>query len=291
MAAATEEEVYAAIGLPWIPPELREDAGELEAALEGRLPELVRLGDVKGDLHCHTRASDGHHTIEALVAAARARGYTYVAVSDHSPSARVAGGLTVDELRAHVRKIRVLQRKHPEIAILAATECDIRADGTLDYPDGVLGELDLVVAAVHSNFKQSKGQMTGRICAALANPYVNILAHPTGRLLGEREPYPVNLEQVFKTAKGHGKAVEINCHPERLDLDDVHARRAGELGVLVAINTDAHMLDHLGNIELGVATARRAWLGTDTVVNTWPTRKLLAWAGAGHGARAATKAR
>ncbi len=287
VAAATEEEVYASVGLPWIPPELREDAGEIEAARAGRLPELVKLADIKGDLHCHTRASDGHHTLEALVAAARARGYDYIAVSDHSPSARVAGGLSADELRVQVRKIRALQRKHPTITIVAATECDIRADGMLDYPDDVLAELDLVVAAVHSDFKQPKAEMTRRICAALANPYVNILAHPTGRLLGERDPYAVDLEKVLKAAKRHGKAVEINAHPDRLDLDDVHARRAGELGVLVAVNTDAHVLDHLANVELGIATARRGWLEAPSVVNTWPIPKLLGWARPGHSGRTA----
>jgi DNA polymerase (family 10) len=218
----------------------------------------------------------------------RARGYAYVAVADHSPSARVAGGLSADELRAQIRKIRGLQRKHPTIAILAATECDIRADGALDYPDEVLAELDLVVAAVHSHFKQPKAEMTRRICAALAHPHVNILAHPTGRLLGERDPYAVDLERVVKAAKRHGKAVEINAHPDRLDLDDVHARRAGELGVLVAINTDSHVLSHLATIELGVATARRAWLGAPSVVNTWPIEKLRGWARPGRGGRSAT---
>jgi DNA polymerase (family 10) len=278
VAAATEEEVYATVGLPWIPPELREDAGEIEAALAGKLPDLVELADIKGDLHCHTRASDGHHTLEALVAAARARGYAYVAVSDHSPSARVAGGLSADELRAQVKRIRALQKRNPSIAVLAATECDIRADGALDYPDAVLAELDLVVAAVHSNFKQPRAEMTRRICAALANPHVSILAHPTGRLLGEREPYAVDLERVLATAKRHGKAVEINAYPRRLDLDDVHARRAGELGILVAVSTDTHVLDHLANVELGVATARRGWLEASSVVNTWPLAKLREWA-------------
>jgi DNA polymerase (family 10) len=278
VAGATEEEVYRAVGLPWIPPELREDAGEVAAAQQGTLPELVTLEDIKGDLHCHTKASDGHQTIEELIAAAERRGYDYVAVSDHSPSARVAGGLAPDELEAHVEKIRSAQAKHPRITVLAGTECDIRPDGSLDYPDRVLARLDLVVVAVHGAFKQSRREMTQRICRALENPHVKILAHPTGRLIGERAPYDVDLDRVFQIAKRLGKAVEINSHPTRLDLNDVHARRARDLGALIAVDTDAHMLDHLDAMELGVATARRAWLGKDQIVNTWPLERLVAWA-------------
>jgi DNA polymerase (family 10) len=287
IAGATEEEVYASVGLPWIPPELREDQGEIEAAQAGRLPVLVELGDIRGDLHCHTDASDGHHSIEALVGAAARRGYRYVAVTDHSHSARVAGGLTAAELADHVRRIRTVARKHPEITVLAGTECDILPDGRLDYPDAVLARLDLVVAAVHSRFKQPRREMTRRLCAALANPHVHVLAHPTGRLMGEREPYDVDLDEVFRTARRHGKVVEINAYPERLDLSDVHARRAHELGVRVAIGTDAHVLDHLGLMELGVATARRAWIGKAEVVNTWPVERLLAWARGQERSRAA----
>jgi DNA polymerase (family 10) len=277
VASATEEEVYAAVGLPWIPPELREDAGEVEAAQKGKLPELVRLEDIKGDLHCHTKASDGHQTIEELVAAAEAHGYDYVAVTDHSPSARVAGGLSAAELDAHVQQIRAAQERHPRIAVLAGTECDIRPDGSLDYADAVLARLDLVVAAVHGGFKQPRREMTRRICRALENPYVNVLAHPTGRLIDERAPYDVDLDQVFRTAKRLGKAIEINSYPTRLDLNDVHARRARDLGALIAVDTDTHMLDHLDAIELGVATARRAWLTKDQIVNTWPLKRLVAW--------------
>ncbi len=285
VAGATEEEVYAAIGLPWIAPELREDTGEVEAAAAGALPELVTLDDIRGDLHCHTRASDGHHTIEEVVAAAERRGYAYVVISDHSESARVAGGLSADELADHVRKIRACARKHPRIRVLAGTECDVLEGGSLDYPDEVLATLDLVVAAVHSRFKQPRRDMTRRLCRALAHPHVHVLAHPTGRLIGEREPYDADLDQVFRVAKRHGKAVEINSHPARLDLDDAHARRARDLGVLIAVNTDTHALDQLAHMELGVATARRAWLSKDLVVNTWPTRTLLAWTRAGAGGR------
>jgi DNA polymerase (family 10) len=277
ISGATEEEVYAAVGLPWIPPELREDAGEIEAALKGELPALVTLDDIRGDLHCHTNASDGHHTIEALVRAAVERGWEYVAVTDHTKSATVAGGLTAEEMLAHARKIRAVAKRFKDITVLAGAECDILPDGSLDYADDVLAELDLVVGAVHGRFKQPKAEMTRRICRALRNRYVSVLAHPTGRLIGERGPYDVDLEQVFRTAREYGKAIEINSHPQRLDLNDVHARRARELGVMVAIDTDAHVLDQLGTMQLGVATARRAWIGKAEVVNALPTKKLLAW--------------
>lgn len=282
LAGASEEEVYAALGLPWIPPELREDAGEIEAALAGRLPALVTLDDIRGDLHCHTKASDGHATIEAVVDAARRRGYDYVVITDHSRSARVAGGLSIAECRAHIARVRAVGRRSKNIVVLAGTECDILPDGSMDYPDSVLASLDLVVAAVHARFRQSRADMTRRLCRALANPHVDVLAHPSGRLLGERDPCDYDLEQVLDTARHHDKALEINAYPTRIDLPDVQARRAHERGVLVAIDTDTHMLDHLAFMELGVLTARRAWIGKPGVVNTWPVKKLLAWA-ARHG--------
>ncbi|HEY7867717.1 MAG TPA: DNA polymerase/3'-5' exonuclease PolX [Methylomirabilota bacterium] len=277
LVSATEEEVYAAVGLPWIAPELREDAGEIDAALQRKLPDLVALEDIRGDLHCHTNATDGHHTIEALVSAAERRGYKYVAVTDHSPSTRVAGGLSAAELAAHVRKIRAVQARHPRITVLAGSECDILPDGSLDYPDRVLAELDLVIASVHAAFKQSRSEMTRRICRALAHPRVHVLGHPTGRLIGERDPYAVDIDEVLRTARRYDKAMEINSYPDRLDLNDAHARRAHELGVRVAVSTDTHMLDHLDFMELGVATARRGWTETPQVVNTWSASKLLAW--------------
>jgi len=277
VAGATEEEVYATVGLPWIPPELRENQGEIEAAREGRLPTLVTADDLRGDLHAHTDWSDGHHALERLVAAADARGYDYVIVSDHSRSLTIAGGLSVDELRAQVRAIRALQPRF-RIRILAGSECDILADGTLDFPDAVLAELDVVLAAVHSRFKQPRAEMTARIVRALANPWVNVLAHPTGRKIGSREPYDVDLEAVLAAAREHGKAVEINASPERLDLSDAQARRAGALGVPVAISTDTHYLGELDNIHLGVAMARRAWLTAADVLNTRGPDALSAWA-------------
>jgi len=278
IAGATEEEVYRAIGLPYIPPELREDAGEIEAALEGRLPNLLELDDLFGDLHAHTNWSDGHHDLEALVEAAHRKGYEYVIVSDHSRSSTVAHGLSEERLIEQIGQIRALNKKYRNFRILAGSECDILADGRMDFPDRVLAQLDIVLCAVHSRFKQGRAEMTARIVKALSNPYVNILAHPTGRLIGERDPYDVDLEAVFAAAKQHGKAVEINAQPSRLDLNDHHARRAKELGVMISIDTDTHFLDQLENMTLGVATARRAWIGKADVVNAMPLEKLLAWA-------------
>jgi DNA polymerase (family 10) len=278
LAGATEEEVYKAIGLPYIPPELREDAGEVDAALEGRLPNLLELDDLRGDLHAHTNWSDGHHELEALVEAAHRKGYEYIIVSDHSRSSTVAGGLSEEKLLEQIGKIRALNKKYRNFRILAGSECDILADGRLDYSDGVLAQLDIVLCAVHSRFKQRRPEMTARIVRALSNPYVNILAHPTGRLIGERDPYDVDLEAVFAAAKQHGKAVEINAQPSRLDLNDHHARRAKDLGVMISIDTDTHFLDQLENMTLGVATARRAWIGKSDVINTMPLDRLLTWA-------------
>jgi DNA polymerase (family 10) len=277
VAGATEAEVYATVGLPWIPPELRENQGEIEAAREGRLPALVTAADLRGDLHAHTDWSDGHHSLERLVAAAEARGYEYVLVSDHSRSLTIAGGLGIDELRAQRAAIRALQPRF-RVRILAGAECDILGDGTLDFPDGVLAELDVVLAAVHSRFKQPRAEMTARIVRALGNPWVNVLVHPTGRLIGSREPYDVDLDAVLAAALEHGKAVEINASPDRLDLSDVHARRAGALGVPVAISTDAHYLRELDNMDLGLAVARRAWLEPGQVLNTRSLHSLLGWA-------------
>jgi DNA polymerase (family 10) len=277
IAGATEEEVYATVGLPWIAPELREDAGEIDAALEGKLPRLLELKDIRGDLHCHTNASDGHHSIEELVTAAERRGYEYVAVTDHSAATRVAGGLTAEELAAHVKRIRAVQARHPRITVLAGSECDILPDGSLDYPDTVLAQLDVVIGAVHARLTQSKAEMTRRVCRALAHPRMHVLAHPTGRLIGKREPSSIDLEAVFRTARRHDKAVEVNAHPERLDLDDVHARRLHDVGGLMAISTDTHVLDDLACMELGVATARRGWAEKRDVLNTWRAADLLAW--------------
>ena len=276
VAGATEEDVYGALGLPFIAPELREDTGELEAAREGRLPRLVEPRDLRGDLHDHTDWSDGHHPLEKLVEAAEARGYEYIIVSDHSRSLTIAGGLSVEEVRAQRAKIDALQPRH-RIRILAGTECDILEDGRLDFPDDILAELDVVLGAVHSRFKQSRADMTARIVRALGHPHLDILAHPTGRKIGSREPYDVDMEAVFAAARAHGKAIEINASPERLDMSDVHARRAAELGIPVPISTDTHYLSELDWTELGCAVARRAWIGPEQVLNTRSLEELLAW--------------
>ena len=276
VAGETEHDVYAAVGLPWIPPELREDGGEIDAAREGRLPELVAIADLKGDLHDHTEWSDGHHSLERLVEAAEARGYEYVIVSDHSRSLTIAQGLSIERLRQQRAEIRAVQARH-RIRILAGTECDILEDGALDFPDEVLAELDVVVASVHSRFKQDRATMTARIVRALGNPHMDILGHPTGRRLGSRDPYDVDLDAVFAAARTHGKAVEINASPERLDLNDAHARRAAEAGVLLSISTDTHYLSELDNLDLGVAVARRAWVTRDGILNTRPLDALLSW--------------
>jgi len=278
IGGATEEEVYAAVGLPCIPPELREDTGEIEAALEGRLPKLLELRHIRGDLHAHTDWTDGHHPLEMLIEAAQRKGYDYILVSDHSHAATVAGGISETQLLEQIGLIRALGKKYPKIRILAGAECDILADGTMDFSDRALAQLDIVVCAIHSRFKQDRAGMTARIAKALSNPYVHIFAHPTGRLIGERDPYDVDLEAVFAAAKQYGKALEINAQPSRLDLNDHHARRAKELGVKLAISTDTHVLDQLDNMALGVAVARRAWIEPADVINTWPADKLLAWA-------------
>jgi DNA polymerase (family 10) len=276
IAGATEEDVYAAVGLPWIPPELRENTGEIEAAVGGRLPDLVTAAHLRGDLHAHTDWSDGHLALDTLVAAAEARGHEYLVVSDHSRSATIANGLDVERLRAQLQRIREVQAG-VGLRILTGVECDILPDGRMDFPDEILHELDLVLAAVHARHKQSRADMTARIVRALENPAVDILVHPTGRLLGAREPYAVDLEAVFATAQAHGKAVEINASPDRLDLADVHARRAAELGIPVAISSDTHYLHDLDNLALGLGVARRAWIGPGQVLNARAVEDVLAW--------------
>jgi DNA polymerase (family 10) len=274
-----EASVYAALGLPWIPPELREGTGEIDAAERGRLPCLVEQRDLKGFVHCHTNYSDGTLTIAEWARACRDAGYEWIGITDHSQSSAYSGGLRAEDVARQHAEIDDANRElgGGGFRVLKGVEADILADGTLDFPDEVLAELDVVLAAVHSRFKQSHEEMTARICRALENPHVRVLVHPTGRLLGSREPYDVDLEQVFATAARNGKAVEINGSPYRLDLKDVHARRARDLGLRLAVDTDTHYLSELANIELGVATARRAWVGPDQVVNALPLDAFLAW--------------
>ncbi|MFA5027169.1 MAG: DNA polymerase/3'-5' exonuclease PolX [Candidatus Methylomirabilota bacterium] len=277
IAGRTEEEVYGAVGLPWIPPELREDSGEIEAAREGRLPTLLCLEDIRGDLQLHSTWSDGALSLADLAEAVRARGYQYMAVTDHSRSTTVAGGMTAAEVVEMIREVRALNATLRGFRVLAGCEVDILADGSLDYPDEILRQLDLVQVSVHSRFTMPRDEMTRRIERAVRHPLVHILGHPTGRLLGERAAYEVDLEAVLRAAREAGTAVEINASPSRLDLNDLHARRAQELGVLLTVSTDAHTASQLDFMRFGVAVARRAWLGPAEVLNARPEAELLAW--------------
>jgi DNA polymerase (family 10) len=276
LACATEKEVYGALGLPWIPPELREDGGEIEAAQAHRLPRLIEEGDLRGDLHAHTDWSDGADTLEAMAAAARRRGYAYLAITDHSRGLGIARGLTLERVRAQRRQIEALNERLAPFRLLHGIEVNIRRDGRLDYPDAVLREFDLVTVSVHSGFDQTRETMTARLLAACRRPRVDVLNHPTGRLLGAREAYAVDLEAVLRCAGEEGVAVEINSQPDRLDLDDAWARHAKAAGVTLAIDTDAHAVPQLALMRYGVAVARRAWLEPGDVLNALPLPQLLA---------------
>jgi len=268
IAGKDEAEVYKVIGLPWIPPALREDRGEIEAAAEGRLPALVQQSDIRGDLHVHSTWSDGKCTIEEMAKAAKALGYRYIAFCDHTRLLKVFGGLSEKDVLKQVEEIRELDGKIKGIRLLAGTEVDIRSDGVLDLSDEVLAVLDVVTASIHSAFKQPEKRMTARLIRAIENPHVDVIGHPTGRLLGARDAYALDLDAVLKAAAATGTAVELNAHPARLDLNDVACRRAKELGVKVAVNTDAHDAQQLHLIRYGVATAQRGWLEKKDVVNT-----------------------
>jgi DNA polymerase (family 10) len=285
VAGATEEEVYAALGLPWFPPELREDGGEIEAGMEGRLPPLVAVADIRGDLQMHSTWSDGAHPLAELVEGVRAKGYRYMALTDHSRAVTVAGGMTEERLLGMVEEVRALNRTLRGFRVLAGCEVDILGDGSLDFPDEVLRRLDIVLVSVHSRFKMSRQEMTARIVRAVSHPLVHILAHPTGRLIGERGAYELDMEAVLTAARQAGTAVEINASPSRLDLNDHHARRAKDLGIPVVINTDAHRIGQLDYMRFGVSVARRAWLAPGDVLNTRTERELLAWLGRKRAAR------
>lgn len=276
---ATEEEVYETLGLPPIPPELREDRGEIEAALAGQLPQLITVDDLRGDLQFHTTASDGHHSLLAMAQAAQARGLDYALVTDHSHSLGVTGGLDAERLREQRAEVAAVNRElDGAFRLLTGVEVEVRADGSLDLPDEVLAELDLVVAAVHSGLRQGREQVTARMLQAIRNPHVDIIAHPTGRLIGEREGADLDMEALFRAAAETDTALEINAHPARLDLNDVHARRAVELGVTLVISSDSHAVNGFDVLPFGVATARRAWVMPEHVLNTRPVEDVLAWA-------------
>ena len=272
IAGASEEGVYNKLGMQFIPPELRESSGEIDAALKNKLPMLV--SSVKGDLQMHTRHSDGTATIAGMAAAAKALGYEYICISDHSKSERIANGLSEEALIKEIGEIRQLEKK-AGIRIFAGCEVDIKQDGSLDYDDKILKQLDIVIAAVHSGFKSSREDMTRRICKALENEYVDFLAHPTGRLINRRPGYDVDLGKVFDAALKNNVYLEINASPHRLDLSDVNARSAVEHKLKLMINTDAHSPDELLNMQYGIATARRAWCTNKDIVNTLPLKQLV----------------
>lgn len=274
IAGKTEEEVYKILGLKFILPEMRENWGEIELAKENRLPDLIKLSDIKGDLQVHSDWSDGSYSIEELAEQAMKKGYKYLAITDHCGSLKIAGALGKEEIQKQIEYIKKLNTKFKNFSILSGTEVNIRPDGTLDMEDEILAELDIVIAAVHSKFKQTKEEMTERIIRAMRNPNVDIVAHPSGRVIGEREPYELDWEKIFRVAEETGTIIEINSYPKRLDLKDIHAKRAKELGVKIAINTDAHHPGQLDFIYYGVTTARRAWLEKKDVVNTYPLEEL-----------------
>ena len=270
-----EEDTYKILDLQYVPPEMREDRGEIEAAIEGKLPKLVTVNDIKGDLHVHSKWSDGSHTFEQLAEVAKEHGYSYFALTDHSQGLGVARGLTAERLAEQKREIDTLNKKLKNIRILHGTEVDIRSDGTLDFHDDVLQTLDIVVASIHSGFKQTKEQLTSRIVAAMKNPYVSIIAHPTGRLIGERDAYEVDMDEILKTAKETGTAMEINAYPLRLDLSDIYAKKAKELRIPIVISTDAHVTTQFNFMSYGVSIARRSWLEKEDIANTLDVKQLL----------------
>ena len=275
IAGRDEPEVYAAVGLPWIPPELRENRGELEAAAEGRLPALVEVADIKGDLQMHTTASDGRHTLEQMAVTAQSRGYEYIAITDHSQSLRIAGGLSPAELRRQFHAIDALQKNLSTLRILKSSEVDILEDGSLDLDDDTLAELDVVVISVHSRFNLPKDEQTRRIVRAMRHPAANILGHPTGRRINRREPYAVEMSEIVAAARDYGVLLEINATPERLDLNDLHARMARESGVKLVISTDAHRMQELDWMRHGVDQARRAGCQATDIANTRPLTEFL----------------
>jgi DNA polymerase (family 10) len=270
-----EEDIYRILGLPYISPELREDTGEVEAAMAGRLPKLVELEDIKGDLHVHSKWSDGSHDFDELIDEAKKRGYEYIAITDHSKGLGIARGLSAERLMEEKKEIDAVNKRLKGFRLLAGSEVDIRSDGNMDLPDDVLKKMEIVIASIHSGFRQSKEQITKRLVSAMKNPYVSIIAHPTGRLIGERDPYDVDMDEILKVAKETGTAIEINAYPLRLDLNDVYAKMAKEMGVPIVINTDTHITNQFDYMGYGVSIARRGWLEKKDVLNTLSYGSLI----------------
>jgi DNA polymerase (family 10) len=275
VAGETEAGVYQALGLAWIPPELRENHGEIEAATEGRLPELVELKHIRGDLHMHTTESDGRATLEEMAEAARVRGLEYIAITDHSKALAMANGLDEKRAVAFARRVRESHSNEAGLRIFSGIECDILKDGSMDLAEGALAELDLVIGSVHSHMNMESAEMTDRLLRALESPHLRILGHPTGRLLLQRDPFPFDFEKVVEAAVRRGVWLEINASPERLDLNAVHARAAKAKGAKFTVSTDAHHPRHLLGMRYGVATARRGWLEPADIVNTLPLERFV----------------
>jgi DNA polymerase (family 10) len=270
----TEEEVYDALGLPWIPPELREGRGELEAAAAGTLPRLVELADLRGDLHSHTTLSDGRQTLEQMAEAARGRGFEYLAVTDHSATHGFGNHVTEDMLRERIEAVRALNATLDGFELLVGTETNILPDGSPDYPDELLAELDWVIGSVHTSFGMDERAMTDRMVAAIEHPWIDAIGHPTGRKIETRPPYALDVERVIEAAARTHTMLEINSSPDRRDLNEVHARAAAEAGVLILVDSDAHSVRNLDLLRYGIATARRAWLTPAHVANTRPWKEF-----------------
>ncbi len=275
---ATEEEVYATVGLPWIPPELREDSGEIEAAQAGKLPKLITMDNMCADLHMHTTASDGTLSVREMAEEARKRGRQYIVITDHSRSLGIANGLSIERLLAQQEEVRKVDVElGGSIRVFHGTEMDINADGSLDFPDDVLAQLDFVIASLHVSLRQPREQVTQRMLSAIQNPHVDLIGHPRAQYIPDREPADLDMDAVFAAAQKSAIALEINANPRRLDLEAQYARRAVEMGIPLSINTDAHSPDHMDLMMYGVMTARRGWVTADSVINTWPLERFLSW--------------
>ncbi len=275
LGGRSEEDIYNVLGLQYIPPEIREDTGEIEAASSGSLPDLIERKDLKGDLHVHSSWSDGNHELEELIGISVEKGYKYIAITDHSKGLGIAGGLDEKKIIEQKRKIDALNKKIKGFRLLSGVEINIKSDGSLDFDDDILKQLDIVIAAVHSGFKQPKEQITKRIVSAMRNPYVSIIAHPTGRLIGQREAYEVYIEEILDTASKTGTAIEINAYPMRLDLSDIYVKIAKSKKVPMVISTDSHNINQFDFMEYGVSVARRGWLEKKDVLNTHDFSRLL----------------
>ncbi|MCA0452700.1 MAG: DNA polymerase/3'-5' exonuclease PolX [Chloroflexi bacterium] len=275
---ATEEEVYTTVGLPWIPPELREDNGEIEAAQAGKLPKLITIDDMQADLHMHTTASDGTRSIREMAEEARQRGRKYIVITDHSHSLGIANGLSIERLLAQQEDVRKVDAElGGSIRVFHGTEMDMNADGGLDFPDDVLEKLDFVIASLHVSLRQPRDQVTKRMLNAINNPHVDLIGHPRAQYIPDREPADLDMDAIFEAAKANGTALEINANPRRLDLEAQFARRAVEMGIPLSINTDAHSPDHMDLMIYGVMTARRGWVTAESVINTWPVDRFISW--------------